>query len=94
MPFSRDEPPEIPEPPECCGDYMDVTDEGACVCPECGRRIEPQPDVEPPATLEDWPDEPPQAPEKCPHGNEWIDCDACMHASDLAYDAAREKAAR
>ena len=27
---------------------------------------------------------------KCPHGREWLDCNACMIAGDLAYDAARE----
>lgn len=41
------DPPEIEEPPECCGDFMDVTDGGACVCPTCGKRIEPQPDLDP-----------------------------------------------
>jgi len=36
-------PPEDPaEPPECCGEFMDVTDEGACVCKTCGKRIEPE----------------------------------------------------
>lgn len=32
-----------------------------------------------------------EAPPKCPHGNEWVDCDACYVAGDLAYDAARER---
>lgn len=32
-----------------------------------------------------------EGPEKCPHGNEWHQCDACDHLSDLAYDAARER---
>lgn len=41
------DPPEQPEPPECCGDYMDVTGEGACVCPRCGKRIEPRADIDP-----------------------------------------------
>ena len=29
-------------------------------------------------------------PEHCPHGIDWSNCDACYHASDIAYDAARE----
>jgi len=41
------DPPEYPEPPECCGDIMDVTDDGACVCPKCKKRIEPQQDPDP-----------------------------------------------
>ena len=31
---------DCPEPPECCGDFMDETEDGAYVCPECGKRIE------------------------------------------------------
>jgi len=27
---------------------------------------------------------------KCPHGNDPVDCDACYHQADLAYDSARE----
>jgi len=41
------DPPEYPETPECCGDVMNVTDNGTCICPTCGRRIEPQPDPAP-----------------------------------------------
>jgi hypothetical protein len=29
--------------------------------------------------------------EHCPHGNRWESCNDCMVASDLAYDAARER---
>lgn len=32
----------------------------------------------------------PPAPEHCPHGNKWGECNACDVASDLAYDAMRE----
>jgi hypothetical protein len=46
------DPPDYPEPPECCGDIMDVTDDGVCVCCACGKRIEPQPDIEPVETVE------------------------------------------
>lgn len=48
MSYNRDEPPDHPEPPECCGDIMDVSDDGVCSCPVCGRVIEPSPDIEPP----------------------------------------------
>jgi len=47
------DPPEDSEPPECCGDYMDVTEDGACVCHKCKKRIEPQQDPDM-ITLFDW----------------------------------------
>jgi hypothetical protein len=31
---------------------MDVTDDGVCVCCACGKRIEPQADIEPVETVE------------------------------------------
>ena len=43
-----------------------------------------------PETLEELPDDFYQGPEHCPHGKEWTGCDACDHASDIAYDTARE----
>ena len=30
------DPPDHPEPPECCGDYMSVYEDGSCKCPTCG----------------------------------------------------------
>jgi len=82
------DPPESPEPPECCDEIMDVEENGACVCAKCGSRVEPAPDIE-------MPDADPLAHEatvapRCPHGNEWHECDPCAVASDLAYDAWRE----
>lgn len=41
------DPQEDNLPPECCDDYMDVEPDGACVCKKCGKRIEPQMDIEP-----------------------------------------------
>jgi hypothetical protein len=41
------DPPLECEPPECCGDYMDVLECGTCVCPICKREIKPVPDIEP-----------------------------------------------
>jgi hypothetical protein len=41
------DPPDTSEPPECCGDFMEVIDSGACVCATCGKVIEPQPDPDP-----------------------------------------------
>jgi len=85
------DPPEEAEVPECCGYEMVVKDDGSCKCPECRRTIaapvEPDPAWE---ANEVWelPDE--EGPTECPHGRAWVECDACYHASDLAYDAARE----
>lgn len=33
----------------------------------------------------------PAVPDECPHGRPWGDCNDCMVAGDLAYDAARER---
>jgi len=50
------DPPEEPEHPECCGEYMDVCeDTGIATCATCGRRIEPEPDIEP--ILDELPDD-------------------------------------
>ena len=102
------EPPETPEPPMCCGDYMDVLEDGGtCVCSVCGKKIEPAPDIEP-ADTEPWPPksvggiclidaeeyEEATGAEFCPHGRPWGECGACDHAGDIAYNAAREKRLR
>jgi len=42
------DPPEYDEPPECCGDLMNITDDGDCICPLCGRMIIPELPPEPP----------------------------------------------
>ena len=35
------DPPEIEEPPECCGDLMDTDEKQGCfVCPTCKKQIE------------------------------------------------------
>jgi hypothetical protein len=98
------DPPDYPEPPECCGDMMDVTDDGVCVCGACGKRIEPQPDIEPveAVKLEDWKNQcatcgretdcvycSTECEPPCAHGNKG-ECDHCDYLSDLAYDASRE----
>ena len=33
------EPPETPEPPECCGQFMEVNAHGCCSCLICGKVI-------------------------------------------------------
>lgn len=50
------DPPDDLEPPECCGEYMDVCeDTGIATCATCQQRIEPEPDIEP--ILEELPDD-------------------------------------
>ena len=36
-------PPEEPESPMCCEEYMEVLPDGACVCLKCSKRIDPEP---------------------------------------------------
>lgn len=101
-------PPESPDPPSCpndkpkCdgfGEYLYNGKTGMVFsCDTCGYQwvipfpIEPEP--EPDILLEDI--EGAIKPESalCPHGNKPEDCDACYIASDLAYDAARERSFR
>ena len=87
------DPPDYPESPECCEEEMEVNDDGDCKCLKCGAVIEVQWDIEPPSEPSElWPPEneaPPES-EKCPHGNDWGDCGACDHLSDIAYDSYRE----
>ena len=97
------DPPETHEPPECCGDPMNVPDDGTCVCETCGETVEVKPDIEPVLDFcstcqTDYPCKceamTPETPENCPHGNAWGECDQCDHEGDLAYDAARERGCR
>lgn len=87
------DPPEEPEVPECCGYEMLVNNDGSCVCLECHRRIEapPEPEIESFEDVDIDIDFTKDTPTECPHGNPWSECDACFHASDIAYDAARER---
>ena len=85
------DPPEYPEPPECCDQEMTVDESGACRCEVCGNTIEPENDIEPPPINEEPIDFDEPETEECPHGKEWGECDACDYASDLAFDAARER---
>lgn len=85
------DPPECYiEPPECCGDYMDVHDDGSAECKKCGKRIEPEPDVAPPESILDELPEDDQEIKTCAHGKEG-DCDACDAMSDFLFDAKREQ---
>lgn len=96
------DPPEQPEPPMCknCQEFMESSDNWVTSkCPVCGQenRKTPQCDPEPPEKDDEpitWDDRMMNFGPKCPHGNEWFSCDACDHASDIAFDAAREKRLR
>ena len=86
------DPPECPEPPECCGDEMEISESGTCLCAHCGHKIEPSAEYDPgPEPVIEPPDDYFAGPETCPHGKTWGDCDPCDHLSDIAYDAARER---
>jgi hypothetical protein len=89
------DPPDHPEPPECCGDYMSVYEDGSCKCPTCGATVAPAYEPQLLEPMEEI-DESPLLEEEphCRHGNEWGDCDTCDHLSDIAYDQARERRGR
>lgn len=89
------DPPDHPEPPECCGDYMTVYADGSCKCPTCGSTIDPpfEPQLLEPLEDIDYSIEGEDEPH-CRHGNAWGDCATCDHLSDIAYDEARERRGR
>lgn len=87
--------PEEPECPDCDGESgWDNNQWGDLVCKDCGYVLKNEyPDPDEPGNLfendylafsYDMPDVP------CPHGST-AGCQACDIASDLAYDAARER---
>jgi hypothetical protein len=83
-------PPEYPEPPECCGDFMDVEENGSCWCSTCGKRIEPMPDIEPVPEVNFGNIEHETLSENCRHGRKYGECNTCEHLDDIAFDSARE----
>jgi hypothetical protein len=85
------DPPEYPEAPECCDDEMEISEDGRCSCPHCGKVIEPQTEYDPgPKPIVELPEDYYfTGPDECLHGNHG-DCDACDYLSDIAFDAARE----
>lgn len=95
------DPPESDEPPWCakCEEFFDVAPDGlSAKCSTCGDewKAPPEPVYQPEPATPDITDEDRMVnfPAKCPHNKEWFDCDACMQASDLAYDASRERRSR
>lgn len=102
----NDPPDDAPEGPECplckqgVGELVSQTDHiQTFICDACGQKFEVEaseyldPDWEEnfdPKVLEEMAS--PEPPEKCPHGKSWSECNDCMIASDLAYDAERERA--
>ena len=86
------DPPDYPEPPYCCDDYMTEFPDGICVCDCCGLRVSPAPEWDPgPAPDVELPDDFYHGPPLCPHGREWTDCATCDHLGDITFDAARER---
>ena len=83
------DPPEIDEMPECCGEYMEPDQMGSCVCYICGKVIEPAPDIEPADLLVGTDPEPENY--TCPHGLTWLECDTCFDDGGFAFDVARER---
>jgi hypothetical protein len=83
-------PPDDEEVPECCGYEMHIDNDGTALCLECHYRIEPPPCPDPLWESNEIFEIEEEGPTRCPHDRAWVDCDACYHASDLAYDAARE----
>ena len=101
------DPPEFDEGPECpecedgLGDWVGTWPGGEIFeCDCCGHQwqIALEPDYYEPdipqlteAELEEHTKAIAEANRLCPHGREWSECNACMVAGDLAYDAARER---
>lgn len=86
------DPPETPEPPYCCGDYMEVLEDGSCKCEKCGKAINPPEDVEPPYCHDPLPEEEGYPQDvKCPHGRPLGDCDHCDYMADIKFDEMRER---
>ena len=90
------DPPEIDEPPEHCGEPMDVDEDGECHCRLCGMIYRAPAQPEPPDTVLD--DEVSYIPvlhaSRCSHGRPYGDCARCEHDADLAVDAHRERRLR
>ncbi len=59
-------------------------------CPACEKRAYDA-ELAAEASAAEWGNQPLPQSEHCPHGEPWLDCNACLMAGDLAYDAAREK---
>lgn len=88
------DPPEGLDFGDCpeCGECLDLDEDGNLVCQECGLVLDGPdgPDGPDPEFPDDTDDLGRPAPSLCPHGHDWAECNACMIASDLAYDAHRE----
>jgi len=95
------DPPDDQEPPEwymTLEDLLEQQEPPQAVADAIRKAMEEwvneynaQHDIEPPPTNEEPIDFEEPETDECPHGKEWNDCGACDHASDLAFDAARER---
>ena len=96
------DPPELPESPNCPNDKEDCDGSGEYLydgktgmvfsCEKCAYQwVIPFPvDPEPIQEIEEIESIKDDSPHPCPHGK-LESCDACDHLSDLAYDSARER---
>lgn len=78
------DPPEGPEPPYCCDDYMVEFPDGVCVCETCGLRekpVDPYDGYEPPA------EEPMPEPEctMCGKPSFFQVCDECSKTAKCRH---------
>jgi hypothetical protein len=83
------DPPEVPELPECCEEIMETTSSGGLECKKCGLCIPPPEDWQEPPDMEIEQEDAPRNFE-CPHGRTGP-CGKCDYLADIAYDAAREQ---
>ena len=59
-------------------------------CPACAKRANDA-EAEADRLAKEWHSQPLPQSELCIHGKDFLDCNACAIADDLAYDAARER---
>lgn len=88
------DPPEE-DTPYCtkCENEMDIRPDGSAICRTCGNLIGPPSRDADPVPVEEkaFQNKPEPKSKWCPHGKRWSECNDCYVASDMAYDANRER---